>query len=114
MKTILLSILAGFLLLISLAAFKMQSKSATTTFKVWGNCNMCKKTIEKAAKIKGVSKAEWNKSTKILSVTYNTNLVSLDEIQKKIAEAGYDNDKYKADDKAYGKLNKCCQYERKQ
>ena len=36
----------------------------TETIKVWGNCGMCKTTIEKAAKKAGATKATWNEDSK--------------------------------------------------
>ena len=40
----------------------------TEKFKVYGNCGMCESRIEKAAKtVDGVTAADWNKETKILS-----------------------------------------------
>lgn len=84
----------------------------TATFKVSGNCDMCKKTIEAAAKKKGVVKSEWNVDSKVLSVTYNSKKTNPDEILKRIAYAGYDNEKYLAPEEAYAKLNGCCKYER--
>jgi copper chaperone CopZ len=74
---------------------------------------MCKKTIETAANQKGIVEAEWNKTTKIITVTYDSTQTSIEQIQKKIAEAGYDNVGHTAHDEAYSKLNKCCRYERK-
>ncbi len=82
----------------------------TETIKVSGNCDMCKARIEKAAKIDGVSKAEWNKKDKTLTATFDADKTSLDAIGKKIAAAGHDNDKAKATDVAYNKLPSCCQY----
>lgn len=87
--------------------------TTTSTFKVWGNCEMCQETIENSLKVDGVSKANWNKDTKIITVCYDEKTISLDRIQKNIAAAGYDNEKYKGDDKAYNELPECCQYERK-
>lgn len=81
--------------------------------KVLGNCDLCKVRIEKAAKIDGVSKAEWNKDTKILVTVYDPSKVTGEAIQKKVAAAGYDTEKFKGDDKAYSKLDPCCQYARK-
>ena len=86
---------------------------ATSTFKVWGNCEMCKETIEGSLKVDGVSKADWSTETKMINVSYDTTKMSLDQIQKNIALVGYDNEKYKGDDKAYSGLPECCQYERK-
>ncbi len=86
---------------------------AISTFKVWGNCDMCKETIEGSLKVDGISKADWSTETKIISVSYDTTKISLDQIQKNIASVGYDNEKYKGDDKAYSELPECCQYDRK-
>jgi copper chaperone CopZ len=85
----------------------------STTFKVWGNCEMCKETIEGSLKAEGIAKADWNVDTKILTVEFDTAKISLDQIQKNVASVGYDNDKYKGDDKAYSELADCCQYDRK-
>ncbi len=85
----------------------------TSTFKVWGNCEMCQETIEGSLKIDGVVKSNWNKDTKVISVSYDDKKITLDQIQKNIAAAGYDNEKYKGDDSAYKALPECCQYERK-
>lgn len=89
-----------------------QSNAIKAEYKVAGNCGMCEKTIEKAAKLKGVTNADWNVNTKMLSVTYNKKKTSEDAILKKIAYAGYDNEKYLAPDEAYSKLHECCKYER--
>lgn len=87
--------------------------SITSVFKVWGNCEMCRETIEGALKAPGISVADWNTETKQLSVSYDSTIISLDAIQKKIAASGYDTEKYKADEQAYANLHECCQYERK-
>jgi len=85
----------------------------TSTFKVWGNCEMCKETIESSLKVDGISKADWNVDSKIMTVSYDEKKITLDQIQKNIASVGYDNEKYKGDDKAYSELAGCCQYDRK-
>lgn len=86
----------------------------TETFKVYGNCGMCKKRIEKAAVVEGVTKADWNVETKVMTVTYNPSKTTNEAIQKKIAAAGHDTVKEKATDSVYSKLPGCCQYERKE
>ncbi|SDX62494.1 Copper chaperone CopZ [Hydrobacter penzbergensis] len=103
-------LLAAAFSVFAMAAF---AQSKTETFKVYGNCGMCKKRIDKAAAVDGVSKANWNKDTKIMSVTYDASKVSMDAIQKKIAGVGYDTEKFTADDKSYNQLPDCCQYDRK-
>lgn len=110
MKTNVKSILAGTALIMGLTASAQTSTSIT--YKVLGNCGMCEKTIEKAALKKGVTKADWDKNTKILSLEFNAKKTSADEILKSVANAGYDNEKYTAPDAAYNKLPECCQYER--
>jgi len=84
----------------------------TETFKVSGNCDMCKSRIEKAAKLDGVTKAEWNDETKLLTLVYEPSKVKTDDVLKKIAAVGHDTEKFKADDKVYAKLPGCCQYDR--
>lgn len=44
--------------------------SKTETFKVYGNCGMCKKRIEKATTGEGITKADWNVDSKIMTVTF--------------------------------------------
>lgn len=87
--------------------------NTTSTFKVFGNCEMCKETIEGSLKVDGIVRADWNVDSKIIIVTYDNSKITLDQIQKNIASVGYDNEKYKGDDKAYSELAGCCQYDRK-
>ena len=115
-KFFIAAVLAAVLGLNSFAQMHDHSKMAATkteTIKVFGNCDLCKTRIEKTAKIEGVSKATWNVDTKILTLVYDPSLVKSEDVQKKIAAVGYDTEKFKADNKAYGSLPKCCQYERK-
>nr|WP_321409118.1 efflux RND transporter periplasmic adaptor subunit [uncultured Carboxylicivirga sp.] len=93
--------------------FKMKADLEHEMFKVSGNCEMCKATIEKAANsLEGVNVAEWNVETKQMHVSFNKDKVSLDEIHKVIAKAGYDTDKERALEEAYNNLPECCQYTR--
>jgi len=87
--------------------------NATASFKVWGNCEMCEETIEGSLKVDGISKADWSTETDMITVSYDSSKISLNEIHNKIAAVGYDTDKNKGDDKAYSGLPECCQYERK-
>ena len=86
------------------------TSTKSETIKVSGNCDMCKARIEKAAKIDGVSKAEWNKDSKMLAVTYDPAKTNSDAIGKKVAAAGHDTEKTKAEAKTYDKLPSCCKY----
>ncbi len=86
------------------------NKAKTVSIKVNGKCESCKARIEKAAQIKGVSKADWNMNSKILTLVYDPAEVSTDDVQRKIAGVGHDTEKYKADDKVYDSLPGCCKY----
>ncbi|MCE1198711.1 MAG: cation transporter [Marinilabiliales bacterium] len=87
-----------------------KSGTKTESFKVSGNCGMCKTRIENAAKMDGVTKAEWNKQTKMATVTFDPAKTNLSAIEKKIAAAGHDTDLFKADNATYDKLPSCCKY----
>ncbi|MBX9852257.1 MAG: heavy-metal-associated domain-containing protein [Cytophagaceae bacterium] len=87
---------------------------AQATFKVYGNCGMCKKTIEGSLNgVKGIYKADWSTEKKMITVQYDSALIKMDDIHQKIAAVGYDTEKVKANDEAYKNLHICCQYERK-
>ena len=88
------------------------AQAKTETLKVAGECGMCKKKIEKAAKDAGATFALWNKDSKILTVKYNSTSTNTAKIEKKIAGVGYDTPDFKATDEAYNKLDDCCQYQR--
>ncbi|WP_300488330.1 DUF3347 domain-containing protein [Flavobacterium sp.] len=84
----------------------------TETVKVYGNCGMCKRTIEKAANERGIVKANWDIDSDMLTVTYDQTKTNTDAILKKVAYAGYDSDSFRAPDEAYKNLPECCQYDR--
>ena len=88
------------------------AQNKTEVIPVSGNCGMCKSNIEKAAKKAGVSAADWNKETKMLSVTYNPKATDATKIQQSIADVGYDTRDIKGNDAAYNNLHSCCKYER--
>lgn len=87
------------------------SKSKNEFF-VKGNCESCKARIEKAAKSAGASSAEWNAEKQTVVLDFDSSKTSADQILKKIAEAGHDNEKYKTTDDVYKKLPGCCLYDR--
>ena len=104
--------------MVSIMALSMTSafgqiKNATTeTVKIYGNCGMCEKTIENAGTSKKVASVDWDKDTKMATLTYDATKTSKDEILKKIALAGYDSDYFLAPDDVYANLHGCCQYDR--
>lgn len=91
---------------------KAAQDKKTISFKVYGNCGMCKKNIETALELKGIKSAVWNVDTKMVDVTFNPSVISEEKIHEAIAKAGYDTEKVKARDDDYNKLHMCCQYRR--
>ncbi|MEO6254137.1 MAG: cation transporter [Ferruginibacter sp.] len=111
MKT--LSLFAAILFSIFTINTSTAQTSKTETIKVWGNCGMCKTTIEKAAKKAGAKTAAWDEDSKELKVSYAANKTSSAKIQQAIAKSGYDTQDFTAVKTAYDNLHGCCKYERK-
>ena len=86
------------------------SKDSIITFKVFGNCEMCKNRIEKAAKAKGVKSATWDVDTKLLSLDYDPLITSPKKVQQRIADVGHDTELQKAKGLVYNELPDCCHY----
>ena len=86
--------------------------SVTENVKIYGNCGMCEKTIEKAGNLKNVATVDWNKDSKMASITYDSKKTTQDEVLKRIALAGYDSDTFLAPENVYNELPGCCQYDR--
>ncbi|MFW2135224.1 heavy-metal-associated domain-containing protein [Chryseobacterium sp. TY4] len=100
-----------FLPIFLLSNFSAQSR--TETYHVEGNCGMCKDNIETAAKAdKNVETATWDKKSKVLTVTYKTAKASATTVLRNVADAGYDNQAFRAANKNYSSLEECCQYKR--
>ena len=111
MKKILIFLLA---LPMGMVAQEKQKKNTKAQFTVYGNCEMCKKRIEKAAfSVKGVKLADWDIPSNQISLIYNPNKVDLKMIHSSIAAKGYDTSEAKAKEEDYNELPKCCQYQRK-
>lgn len=98
------------ILFTSVFSFAQQKDIVTETYKVEGNCNMCKKRIEDAAYIKGVKRAEWDKETQQLKVVYMPSKTSADKILSAVAKAGHSSEKVTATEKDYNSLPECCHY----
>lgn len=88
----------------------------TQNIKVSGTCGMDKRRIETAAyAVDGVKSAVWDEYTQVLTLKYSVfKKDAADNTQRKIAAAGNDTEKYRADDAVYQKLPDCCHYQRKQ
>jgi copper chaperone CopZ len=90
-----------------------KTSSIESTVHVWGNCEKCKARIEKSCDLKGVTEAVWNIDSKLLKLKLDTSQISLNTVLEAVAKAGYDNEKFYADDYSYGALEASCQYERR-
>lgn len=92
---------------------QVSAENKNEKFKVSGNCGMCEKRIEKAALgVAGVTKADWNKDTKEMTVTFDNTKTTLDKVQASIAKVGHDTPLHKSEAKTYEGLPECCHYER--
>ncbi|MCP2037355.1 TonB-dependent receptor [Chryseobacterium sp. HSC-36S06] len=109
MKTLLKSFLAFSLLFTNFLFAQTITKS---TFKVKGECGMCKERIETTAKKSGATYANWSAEKQELAVEYDAAKVTSEEILKQIAAVGHDNEKFSAPNEVYENLPGCCHYER--
>lgn len=106
------------IIMIALFGFSAQAqtkknKNLKYTTEVNGNCEQCKKRIEKAAYgVPGVKTASWDISSHQLSVILNEEKTSPSDLNKAIAKAGHDTKEAKATDADYENLHSCCKYVR--
>ncbi|MDY6800210.1 MAG: heavy-metal-associated domain-containing protein [Bacteroidota bacterium] len=108
MKTKMMSLTIAFLVA-GISLFAQELK--TEKFKVYGICGMCENRIEKAASgLDGVSKADWDKETQMLEISFENSKVKVDDVHKAVAKAGHDTEKVKAEDEVYNALPACCLY----
>ncbi len=106
-------IVVAIIVLLSFTVSEAQIKNETTeTVRIYGKCTICKTAIEKAGNIKKEANVNWDKDTKMATLTYNSANTNQEEILKRIALAGYDSDEFLAPDDAYASLPGCCKYER--
>lgn len=105
-------------LLITLAGFTTQAqekknKNAKVDVAVKGNCEQCKRRIEKAAySVSGVKSAQWHEDDQELHLIIDESKCSADNVRAAVAKSGHDTDKVKATEEAYNNLHSCCQYKR--
>lgn len=109
MKTKVLSLVTLFMM----GAVSVFAGNKTEKFLVNGKCEMCEKRIEMAAlSLEGVSKADWNKETKMMEVLLDNSKTDVHKVEMAIAKVGHDTKMHKATDEAYNQLPSCCKYER--
>lgn len=114
MKSILKSGILFSFIVLSVNTFAQIKNPKTQIVKVYGNCEMCKEIIESAINKNDVAFGNWDTKTKLLTVKYDAAQTDINQLLKKIAQAGYDNAVYTAPEKAYKNLPQCCQYKRPQ
>jgi periplasmic mercuric ion binding protein len=108
-----LILLVAIISMVGFTAARQAEATTTETFKVYGNCGMCKATIERALKKKdGIVSRNWNVETKMLTVTFYPSKITLEQVHQKVAAVGYDTELARAPDAVYEKLHPCCHYER--
>ena len=113
MKNIVLGMLLLFVAF-STQAQEKKNKNAKKDIEVRGNCEMCKKRIEKAAfSVSGVKSAEWHQDDQMLHVIVNEEKTDVLKIQQAVAKVGHDTKEVRATDEDYARLHTCCSYERK-
>jgi Cu(I)/Ag(I) efflux system membrane fusion protein len=95
---------------------KEEVKSKTlehAMLKVYGNCGMCESRIEKAAgALEGVITADWDQDTKMMHLEFDSEKVSVDQVELAIAAVGHDTENHRAPDAVYEDLPGCCLYDR--
>lgn len=89
-----------------------QIQSHGQDFFVKGNCVQCKSRIENTALQMGAESASWSVESQTLSVHFDENKFTADDLLRKLADVGHDNEKYKTSDATYSALPKCCLYDR--
>lgn len=115
MKNTIALVLLTFIGFTTTQAQEKKNKNAKYDVEVNGNCDQCKKRIEKAAySVSGVKSAVWHVDDHKLHLMLNEEKVTVLDVQKAIAKAGHDSDEVKATDADYENLHHCCLYERKE
>jgi len=106
-------LMVAIVLLLTVTQSYAQIKNEKTAIvKIYGNCGMCKSTIEKAGNENKTAIVNWNKDTKMATLKYDATKTNPDEILKRVAAAGYESDKFTASETAYNNLHSCCQYDK--
>ncbi|MDX1908829.1 MAG: heavy-metal-associated domain-containing protein [Bacteroidia bacterium] len=83
---------------------------STTVFFAEGNCAECQPLIEKALKeLKGVHEAAWAFETSLVTVSYDSTRISLDDMEAHLASKGFATGYFEPDTAARRTLPACCQ-----
>lgn len=110
MKKIVFVLVFAFLGL-NASAQEQLNKNKKVEVEVNGNCDMCKKRIEKAAySVKGVKSATWHVDHQDLHLIIDETKCTVLDVEKAIAKVGHDTKDIKATDEQYAKIHGCCLY----
>jgi len=110
MKKIVLVVVFA-LLGMNVNAQEQLNKNKKVEVEVNGNCDMCKKRIEKAAySVKGVKSATWHADHQDLHLIIDETKCTVLDVEKAIAKVGHDTKDIKATDEQYAKIHGCCLY----
>jgi periplasmic mercuric ion binding protein len=109
MKSI-ISLAAMAMLMVSCSVSKGTSDNKeTATIKTNAECGMCKEKIEgKLNYEKGIVFAELDVPSKVITVKYKNDVITIEQIRIIISELGYDADEVKAIENAQNNLPACC------
>lgn len=89
---------------------KSKPITETVVLTTSAQCDMCKAKIEgKLAESKGIRMVALDIRSKKLTVKYNPEKTTVDEIKRAINGLGYDADDSKGDPEAHNNLPTCCQ-----
>jgi mercuric ion binding protein len=113
MKNIMFLMVVAFIGL-STQAQEKKNKNAKHSVEVNGNCEQCKKRIEKASfSVAGVKSADWGIGSHLLNLIINEQKGSVLDVEKAVAKIGHDTEHVKAKQEDYDNLHSCCLYKRK-
>ena len=80
MKNSLKNIVIVTIMLVSFTSSIAQIKNQeTVSEKIFGNCGMCEKNIEKAGNLKNVASVDWDKETKMATISFDAKKTNKDE-----------------------------------
>ena len=121
MKTVKFLLVALFMLSITNIIKAQDSKADMLThtknvkIKVYGECDMCQKRIERAASsVEGIKSASWDVDNKVLTLKYDIfKKEAVNNVQKKVMSIGHDTEMGRASEVAYNNLPSCCHYQRR-
>lgn len=112
-----LTLLVGALMILGLnscALLKGNKNKVTTSFTVYGSCEMCKERIENALDRKGIQTAYWSVEEQKVFVTYQSDVFSEEQLHNIMAMVGHDTEKVKSDNIVYQNLPGCCHYRKEE